>query len=304
MKLLNFIENGVYRLGVKVQHGVIDIAAALLVVPTGKLISTTIHEVIAGGDAAIAVLQEYIDQDLAAYGQEAAFILDESKLELGPCVTAPNKIICIGLNYRKHAEETHLPIPEYPILFNKFNNTLTGHGQSITLPKVSDKVDYEAELVIVIGKQAKYVTKEAALDHVFGYCNVNDLSARDLQMRTQQWLLGKSCDGFSPLGPYLVTADEVGNPNKLGVQSRVNGELRQQSNTADMIFHCDEIVSYISQHMTLVPGDIILTGTPEGVVMGYPPEKQVYLQAGDVVTIQIEKLGSLTNRMVAEEQLS
>ncbi len=255
---------------------------------------------IEGGPAAVSALQNFVDQALAAGGSEA-YVLDESKLTFGPCVTHPNKIICVGLNYRKHAEETNSPIPKYPILFNKFNNTLTGHGHDVPLPvSVSSKVDYEAELCIVIGKQAKYVAKENALDYVFGYCNVNDLSARDLQMRTQQWLLGKSCDGFSPLGPYLVTADEVGNPNNLGIRSIVNGEVRQNSNTSDMIFHCDEIVSYISQHMTLVPGDIILTGTPEGVVMGYPEDKQVYLKDGDVVTIEIEKLGSLTNRMVNE----
>jgi len=161
-------------------------------------------------------------------------------------VTHPNKIICVGLNYRKHAEETNSSIPQ------------------------------------------------------FGYCNVNDLSARDLQMRTQQWLLGKSCDKFSPLGPYVVTSDEVGDPNQLEIKCTVNGEVRQNSNTSDMIFGCNEIVSYISQHMTLVPGDIILTGTPQGVVMGYSPEKQVYLQHGDVVTIEIEKLAILTNRMVVE----
>ncbi|WP_313638849.1 fumarylacetoacetate hydrolase family protein, partial [Paenibacillus sp.] len=141
---------------------------------------------------------------------------------------------------------------------------------------------------------------EDALSHVFGYCNVNDLSARDLQLRTQQWLLGKSCDKFSPLGPYLVSADEIRNPNDLDIKCTVNGEVRQHSNTSDMIFQCDEIVSYISQHMTLVPGDIILTGTPEGVVLGYPVDKQIYLKDGDIVTIEIEKLGKLTNRLVKE----
>jgi 2-keto-4-pentenoate hydratase/2-oxohepta-3-ene-1,7-dioic acid hydratase in catechol pathway len=136
---------------------------------------------------------------------------------------------------------------------------------------------------------------------VFGYTIVNDISARDLQLRTSQWLLGKSCDGFSPLGPYLVSADEVGNPNDLNLKLSVNGEVRQNSNTSDMIFRCDEIVSYISDHMTLYPGDIILTGTPEGVVLGYPEEKQVYLKHGDIMTVEIEKLGSLTNRMVNEQ---
>ncbi|MBJ9989409.1 fumarylacetoacetate hydrolase family protein [Paenibacillus sp. S28] len=300
MKLLTFIHNDQYRLGVKTDDGVLDVLGALSLIPSGKAIPTTIHEVLDGGDIALAALGEYVDYVLQSDDVIRTSMLQESSLTLGPCVTHPNKIICVGLNYRKHAEETNAPIPEYPILFNKFNNTLAGAGEPIPLPKVSQKVDYEAELVIVMGKTAKYVSKENALSHVFGYCNVNDLSARDLQLRTHQWLLGKSCDKFSPLGPYLVTADEVGNPNDLDIQCLVNGEVRQHSNTSDMIFYCDEIVSYISQHMTLVPGDIILTGTPEGVVLGYPPEQQVYLKDGDQVTIQIEKLGSITNTMVAE----
>jgi 2-keto-4-pentenoate hydratase/2-oxohepta-3-ene-1,7-dioic acid hydratase in catechol pathway len=300
MKLVTFIQNDQFRLGVKTDQGVLDVAAALSTVPSGASIPTTVHEVIDGGVAAVEALHQYVKQALAQSANKKGYLLEESTLTIGPCVTHPNKIICVGLNYRKHAEETNAAIPEYPILFNKFNNTLTGHGAEVPLPKVSQKVDYEAELVIVIGKTAKYITKEEALSHVFGYCNVNDLSARDLQLRTQQWLLGKSCDKFSPLGPYLVTADEVGNPNNLEIKCIVNGEVRQNSNTSDMIFHCDEIVSYISQHMTLVPGDIILTGTPQGVVLGYPVDKQVWLKDGDQVTIQIEKLGSLTNTMVAE----
>ncbi|MCZ8513485.1 fumarylacetoacetate hydrolase family protein [Paenibacillus filicis] len=302
MKIVTFIENGTQQLGVKTEQGIVHIAKALEAVSSQQQpIPHSVHEVIEGGTAAVAALQSFVDRALASGGRDA-FLLDEAKVTYAPCVTHPNKIICVGLNYRKHAEETNAPIPQYPILFNKFNNTLTGHGHDVPLPvKVSSKVDYEAELVIVIGKEAKYVSKENALDYVFGYCNVNDLSARDLQMRTQQWLLGKSCDGFSPLGPYLVTADEVGNPNDLGIKCIVNGEVRQNSNTSDMIFHCDEIVSYISQHMTLVPGDIILTGTPEGVVLGYPEDKQMYLKDGDVVTIEIEKLGALTNCMVNEQ---
>ncbi|MCP3772282.1 fumarylacetoacetate hydrolase family protein [Paenibacillus sp. MZ04-78.2] len=302
MKLLTFIEDGQEQLGVKTDRGIVHVAKALAAIPAGNAdVPQTVHEVIEGGFSAATALQAYVDQALTAGGSEA-YILDEAGLTYAPCVPHPNKIICVGLNYRKHAEETNSPIPQYPILFNKFNNTLTGHGQDVPLPvSVTSKVDYEAELGIVIGKKAKYVSKDAALDHVFGYCNVNDLSARDLQMRTQQWLLGKSCDGFSPLGPYLVTADEVGDPNNLSIRCVVNGEVRQNSNTSDMIFHCDEIVSYISQHMTLVPGDVILTGTPQGVVLGYPVEKQVYLKDGDVVTIEIEKLGSLTNRMVNEQ---
>ncbi|ALS26705.1 5-carboxymethyl-2-hydroxymuconate isomerase [Paenibacillus sp. 32O-W] len=296
MKLLNFKENGDVRLGVVTDKGVVDVAAAAEA--AGIEAPADVHAVIEGGSAAIAALNGIVDKALSAPG---GVIREEASLRLAPCVTRPGKIICVGLNYRKHAEETNSPIPQYPILFNKFANTLCGHGDEVALPKVSEQVDYEAELVIVIGKEAKYIdSPDDALDYVFGYCCVNDLSARDLQFRTPQWLLGKCCDGFSPLGPYLVTADEVGDPNNLAISCTVNGEVRQQSNTSDMIFSCKEIVHYISQHMTLVPGDIILTGTPEGVVLGYPPEKQVYLKDGDVVTIQIEKLGSLTNTMRAE----
>lgn len=297
MKLVTIISEGRQALGMSTEYGIVDVAAALQHSPA-EGVSTSVMDVITGGSPAVQALERYAAS--LPLADRPAYVLDEETVEWGPCVTHPNKIICVGLNYRKHAEETNAPIPEYPILFNKFNNTLTGHKKDIAVPKVTSKLDYEAELVIVIGKQAKDVRREDALGYVFGYCAVNDLSARDLQMRTHQWLLGKTCDGFSPLGPYLVTADEVGDPNQLAIRAYVNGEVRQDSHTSDMIFHCDEIVSYISQYMTLEPGDIILTGTPEGVVLGYPPEKQVYLKPGDEVTIEIEKLGRLTNRFVAE----
>ncbi|REK68668.1 MAG: FAA hydrolase family protein [Cohnella sp.] len=291
MKLLTFLKDGHYALGIRTDRGVLDVESA--VGQGRRRAPTRLHEAIEGGPQAVSALQAIAEQAEDGW-------LKEADLTLGPCVPHPGKIVCVGLNYRKHAEETNAPIPQYPILFNKFNNALAGHGEDIPLPAVSEKVDYEAELAIVMGKTAKNVGKEQALDYVFGYCNANDLSARDLQMRTPQWLLGKTCDKFLPLGPYLVTADEVGNPNGLGIRCTVNGEVRQNSNTSDMIFHCGELVSYISRHMTLEPGDMILTGTPEGVVLGYPPEKQVYLQEGDVVTVEIEKLGALTNRMVRE----
>ncbi|CAM3561038.1 fumarylacetoacetate hydrolase family protein [Marinicrinis lubricantis] len=296
MKLLTIQKNDRLTLGVQEDGRVYDIEAALKAVPS-QGVTTDMMELIHSSES-MQALQGYVQQ-LKQAG-DAEYVVQEENVQIGPCVPTPGKIICVGLNYRKHAEETNAPIPEYPILFNKFSNTIAAPGEEIPLPKVTNKVDYEAELTIVMGKEAKYVSKDQALDYVFGYCNVNDLSARDLQMRTHQWLLGKSCDKFSPIGPYLVTADEVGNPNQLDIKCIVNGEVRQHSNTSDMIFYCDEIVSYISQHMTLSPGDIILTGTPSGVVLGYPEDQQVYLQDGDIVTIEIEKLGALTNRMVAE----
>ncbi|QJD86367.1 fumarylacetoacetate hydrolase family protein [Cohnella herbarum] len=301
MKLLTYAVGERMRLGIVTPQGVLDVTAASEAFPSPDgAIPQTIMATIEGGTEAVAKLRELESRAMAA-SASSSFLLEETGLSLQPCVTHPNKIVCVGLNYRRHAEETNAPIPEYPILFNKFNNTLTGHGQDVVLPNVSSKVDYEAELAIVIGKTTKNVAKEEALNYVFGYCCANDLSARDLQGRTAQWMLGKTCDGFAPLGPYLVTADEAGNPNDLDIRSFVNGEPRQNSNTSDMIFACDEIVSYISRHMTLVAGDVILTGTPEGVILGYPKEKRVWLQDGDLVDIKIEKLGTLTNRMIADK---
>ncbi|MDI4647372.1 fumarylacetoacetate hydrolase family protein [Cohnella hashimotonis] len=300
MKLLTFMKGHQRFLGIHTHQGVLSVSDAIALTSLQDAdLPLTVMAAIKGGPEAVSGLQFLVDRSMASAERDTLF-LDEAELTWGPCVTEPGKIVCVGLNYRKHAEESKMPIPTFPILFNKFNNTLTGHKQEVLLPKESAKVDYEAELAIVIGSQVKDVTKEMALDYVFGYCSANDLSARDLQMRTNQWLLGKSCDGFCPIGPYLVTADEVGNANDLTIKCSVNGELRQYSNTSDMIFHCDEIVSYVSRHMTLEPGDIILTGTPEGVVFGYPEDRQVWLKDGDIVTIDIDKLGSLTTRVVAE----
>ncbi|REK77499.1 fumarylacetoacetate hydrolase family protein [Paenibacillus paeoniae] len=301
MKLMTFMKDGVYRTGIKTEEGVLDLAAAVQNSASGESLPTTVREVIAGGESARETVEAFIAQlKIDSPEQYRANLNHEEELSIGPCVTDPEKLICIGLNYRKHAEESNMPIPAYPILFNKFNNTLNGHGSVVPLPRTSNEVDYEAELGIVIGRTAKYVSEEEALDYVFGYCTANDLSARDLQRRTSQWLAGKSCDGFSPIGPYLVSADEVGDPNALAISCTVNGELRQNSNTSDMIFNCKQIISYVSHCMTLKPGDIILTGTPEGVVLGYPPEKRVYLKDGDIVTVSIDKLGALTNHMVSE----
>lgn len=299
MKLATFMQNGQPGLGVFTGRGVLDVKSAVRRLrPVGEGIPVSVMETIRGNAPAVEALRRLVEHCLSADGLEELF-LEEEGLVWGPCVTHPGKILCVGLNYRKHAAESNLPVPDYPILFSKFGNTLAGHGQEIVLPEASTQVDYEAELAIVIGKTAKAVPKESALEHVFGYCCANDLSARDLQMRTSQWLLGKTCDGFCPLGPALVTADEAGDPNRLPIRTTVNGELRQNSDTSDMIFSCEEIVSYVSHYMTLDPGDVILTGTPEGVVLGYPPEKRVWLAPGDTVTVEIGNLGRLTNRMAA-----
>jgi 2-keto-4-pentenoate hydratase/2-oxohepta-3-ene-1,7-dioic acid hydratase in catechol pathway len=224
------------------------------------------------------------------------FYLDESKLTIASCTPNPSKIICIGLNYRKHAIESNMPIPAIPIVFNKFNNTLINFQQDVSLGKVGEQFDYEVELGVVIGRECKNVSKENALDFVLGYCVANDLSCRDLQFRSSQWLMGKSLDNFLPLGKYIVTADEVGDPQRLQLSCTVNGKPRQNSNTSDMIFTVAEIIEDLSKHMTLEPGDLILTGTPAGVILGLPEKN--WLKPGDIVKVEIEKIGSTENIMV------
>lgn len=295
MKLLMFNKNGKQTLGVKVEQGVIDVAAALDISPIEN-VPTDVMDVINGGEKALQRLQNFIRtvnlDDV---------ILKEADIIWEPAITQPKKIICVGLNYKKHADETKAPYPEIPILFNKFENALTGHLSEVVVPRTTERLDHEVELGIVIGKTAKHVKKEEALDYVFGYCTTNDLSARDIQKRASQWMTGKTNDGFAPVGPYLVTKDEIENPNALQLTTTVNGEVRQNSNTADMIFSCEELISYISTHMTLKPGDLIMTGTPEGVILGRPMEERVYLKPGDKVTVEVEKLGALTNVFVEDK---
>ncbi|MGH3386835.1 MAG: fumarylacetoacetate hydrolase family protein, partial [Nocardioidaceae bacterium] len=218
---------------------------------------------------------------------------------LAPAVPDPGKIICVGANYRKHAQEAGLPIPEHPIYFAKYNNSLVGHAADVVLPAVTEQGDYEVELVAVIGRPAHRVGTADALDYLFGYATGNDLSARELQMRSSQWTYGKAIDGFAPLGPYLVTADEVPDPQQLALRCWVNDELRQESNTADMIFSVAELVSDLSQIMTLEPGDVIYTGTPEGVILGM--QEPSWLQVGDEVACEVEGLGRLVTYLVAEK---
>lgn len=208
-------------------------------------------------------------------------------------IERPQKIVCIGLNYRDHAEEQGAQLPSAPLLFAKWPNTLIGPGDPIVIPPVTKHVDYEAELGVVIGERVRGVSTENALEAVAGYLCVNDVSARDLQFSDGQWVRGKSLDTFGPVGPELVPAADVLDPQSLAIRALVNGELRQDSNTANMIFSVAEIVAHISQAITLEPGDLIATGTPAGV--GVFREPQVWLQPGDEVTIEIEGLGALTN---------
>ncbi len=214
----------------------------------------------------------------------------------------PTVFLCIGLNYRQHAAESGAPIPEFPVLFFKSPGAVQNPGDPILLPTKlrSDEVDYECELAIVIGKTCKNVSRKAALDYVLGYTCANDVSARDWQKQKggSQWCRGKTFDTFAPLGPYLVTTDEITNPNALKIQTLLNGNVMQDSNTADMIFDVPTLIEFLSGSTTLLAGTVILTGTPQGVGMARKPP--VWLKAGDTVTIEIEKIGQLTNPVEAE----
>ncbi len=219
-------------------------------------------------------------------------------VRLGAPVRRPGKIICIGLNYRKHAEESGMTVPTEPVVFFKATSSVIGPNDTIVIPKNSKKTDWEVELAVVIGKRANYVSEAEALDYVAGYVLHNDVSEREFQLeRGGQWVKGKSCDTFAPLGPYLVTRDEVANPNKLNLWLKLNGKKVQDGNTDDFIFNVQEVISYLSQYMSLMPGDIISTGTPEGVGLGFKPP--VYLKEGDVIELGIEGLGQARQEVVA-----
>ena len=306
MRLLTIIgDDGAHRLGVQAGKGVVDVAASLAerkglrVLRAGAApVPATIDDLLAGGRQAQQALAAHI-QGALTDTPRATWFQAESSLRLGPCLPHPGKIVCVGLNYRQHAAEAGLAVPGTPVLFSKYGNALAGPGEAIPLPAGAEQYDYEVELAVVIGRRARNVSEADALNCVFGYCTANDLSARDLQNRTSQWLLGKTLDKFLPLGAYLVTADEVGDPQNLQLRTWVNGSLRQNSNTGDMIFPVAYVISYISRYFTLEPGDLISTGTPQGVIAGMADKH--WLRAGDEVTVEVEKLGRLSNVLVAGE---
>ena len=219
--------------------------------------------------------------------------------ELPPPILRPGKIVCIGQNYKGHLAEQSLKPHKFPVIFAKWPTCLVGQIGSIVLPKESKNVDIEAELAVVIGKKAKNVPKENAMDHVFGFSILNDVSARDIQFAESQWVRGKSFDTFAPFGPWIVTADEIPDPGALGIRSWINDTLMQDASTADMVFGVSEIVSYLSKCFTLEPGDIIATGTPGGV--GHFRNPPVYLKPGDRVRIAIERIGTLENSVRSED---
>lgn len=279
MKLLRFGEPGTEKPGVLVNNEIVDVSAF------GEDFGEKFFET--GG---VARLQEWLKKNTS--------LPKVSKdVRIGAPFTRPSKIICVGLNYTKHALESQMDIPKEPIIFFKSTTALVGPTDDLIIPRNSTKTDWEVELAVVIGKKASYVEEKNAMDYVAGFCLHNDYSEREYQLeRNGQWVKGKSCDTFAPMGPYMVTTDELPNYNKLHMWLKVNGKMMQDNNTDDMIFEVPFLVSYISQFMTLLPGDVISTGTPAGVGLGFKPP--IYLKKGDVIELGIENLGE--QRQVAK----
>ena len=289
-RLCNLSIRGGRGVGVEMGEGVLDVTATAQ--RLGMAAPADMDDLLQNGRG--ADLAAVIDRASRRSADAAIIPLDAARF--APLVTRPEKIICIGFNYRQHAEETNTPIPKAPPMFCKYNNTLTGHGGVVRLPtKLDYQFDYETELAIVIGRVCRDATEANALDHVAGYATGNDLSARQLQTITSQFTAGKSIDGFAPLGPWLGTRARVPDPHKLRITTRVNGEVRQDWTTGDMIFDCRKLIAYASAIMTLKPGDVILTGTPQGVILGQkiPAAERRWLRPGDVVVSELEGLGRL-----------
>ena len=278
MKLANIIFDGSVHLAVDNGRGLVDVTAAGC--------PLTMDEVIAG--ASLDPLKKLASDPLIPTVEEPAF---------GNVVNEIGKLVCVGLNYAEHAKKTNMPLPSYPVLFSKYANALVPSGETVELPAWETSYDYEAELVIVIGKTAWGVNEEDALAHVFGYTCGNDFSCRDAQMRSGQWMIGKTMPGFGPCGPVIVTSDSFDVSRAHAIRSYVNGELRQNGLTDDMIFNCAQIVSYASHYIRLEPGDLIFTGTPSGVALEKQEGEKRWLKAGDTVDIEIEGIGVLRNTM-------
>ena len=285
MKFVSFQSADGVKLGVVTDKGIVDVRA--VAEKAGLNTPSTIEEVIASGETAINQIQQVLSQSKE--------FIDEAEITYAPAIQKPGKIICAGANYLAHVAESNINVPEFPIYFPKYQSSLAAHNEAIVPPSISKQIDYEVELVAVIGKQAKNVSEEDALDYVFGYSVGNDLSARELQFRGLQWMYGKAIDKFAPIGPYLVTADEITDPQDLNIKCWVNEDLRQSSNTKHMIFPIAEMISDLSKIMTLEPGDVLFTGTPEGVILGR--EDKVWLKAGDEIVCEVEGVGRLVNRL-------
>ena len=288
MRICTILKGDRYHVAVKTSE------STLAVIPPQSFGLRSASQLISQGAAARAQIETALNS-----GRLKQIGIDS--VQLAPPIVRPPKIICIGKNYSQHATEMGSAAPELPIIFSKFSSSVCGHGDAVILPSIAEKVDYEAELVVVIGTPGKFIDRNRALEHVFGYTCGNDISSRDWQKGKPggQWLLGKTFDTFAPVGPFIVTADEVPDPQNLRVQMWLNGEVMQDQSTADMIFPIDELIAHISQFVTLEVGDLIFTGTPAGVGAARTPPR--FLRSGDNMEVKIESIGVLANP-VAESQ--
>src|SRR4051794_39902629 len=284
MRLLTFEADGKVRPGVLLEtNGIFDLSTAGF---------PSMLDVIEANSGDLRNLQKLLPEASA----DTAYSLGTVKL-LAP-IPKPRKLICVGLNYRDHATETGSEIPEVPTIFNKFATAVIAPGENIILPRVSKTPDYEAEFAFIVGRGGRHISAESWKDHVFGYTIVNDVSARDYQRATTQWLMGKTFDTFAPMGPWIVTADSIPDPHNLDIRLEINGETLQDSNTRELIFKIPDLIAFLSSVFTLEPGDIVSTGTPSGVGVARNPPR--FLQPGDDVAVKIPAIGELRNPVVAE----
>jgi len=283
MKFVTFKRDGAGEPGVLMNNQVVGLKGAGF---------TTLLDVIAGGVAARGRIGEWI---LKPDPEEVASL---AEVRLLAPIPRPPKIICVGLNYRDHAIESGMEIPKVPTIFSKYSTAVIGPGDTILLPRLSAKPDYEAEMAVIIGKGGRYIPSAKWQEHVFGYTNLNDVSARDFQMATTQWMMGKTFDTFAPMGPAIVSADEIPDPHNLDISLTINGEKLQHSNTKHLIFRIPDLIEYLSSVFTLESGDVISTGTPSGVGFARKPPR--FLQPGDDVIVRVEGLGELRNPVAGE----
>jgi 2-keto-4-pentenoate hydratase/2-oxohepta-3-ene-1,7-dioic acid hydratase in catechol pathway len=290
MKLGTFQENQRVFIGVLLGEEVLDLAGTAAATP-----GTANAAIFSDLRTTLPALNQ-VRELLRLYQSSGGVRRRLSNVEVLAPITNPNKIICVGLNYRDHAAESGETIPTEPVIFTKFRTSINRPRGPIVLPRLSRQVDYEAELGVIIGKKGRYIPEEVALDYVGGYTAINDVSARDLQLRGSQWTKGKAIDTFLPMGPYLITTDEIEDPHQLNIQLKLNGKIMQNSNTRELIFKIPQLISFLSELFTLEPGDVIATGTPPGV--GFVRKPPVFLKPGDEVSVIIEKIGELTNSVV------
>ena len=298
MKLLTYIQDDQQLVGALLDETtVLEVKAAASAFASPREVdASSLKTFVEQGDDAVQTVRILLDEarECRELWEKLELLFPLASVKLAAPIPNPSKVVAIGQNYIDHCREQNAPIPERPIIFAKFPTSVIGHGDAITWPPdLTKEVDYEAELGVVIGKRARCVRKEDAFDHVAGYLNANDVSARDLQFGDKQWVRGKSLDTFCPLGPYLVTKDEIPDPHNLRIRATLNGKVMQDSNTSNLIFRIPELIEFVSAAFTLLPGDILLTGTPPGVGVFRTPK--VLMQPGDTITIEVEGLGTLTN---------